>query len=67
MFHPTPFKAPARVRWGKHLSCSLFAMTFSAPAFAATLYVDPVVGCALRQFGGVAPAVGLGQRDVVIG
>lgn len=44
MFHPTPFKAPARVRWGKHLSCSLFAMTFSAPAFAATLYVDPVVG-----------------------
>lgn len=44
MFHESDFNSRARLRSGKHVLCSLFAMTLTAPAFADTLYVDPVLG-----------------------
>lgn len=44
MVHQSAFNAPARVRWRRQLLCSFFATTSSAQAFAATLYVDPVLG-----------------------
>lgn len=44
MFDQSAFSSRTPVRWRKHVRCSLFAMTLSAQAFAATLYVDPVIG-----------------------
>ena len=44
MFHQAAFDSRAPFRWRKHVHCSLFAMTLSGQAWAATLYVHPDLG-----------------------